>query len=441
MDVHWLPPSIRPSTGPEHDCRFVLESDLAPRANPLAASAVTGSAASEAVSGAPTPAAYNPLRMSARTPSAPRTSRPFRLHGGFRSSDLDEIRTVVGAAQHPVSVDLFGRAPRLRFQLHHHPLSRVALTHAVLDHEGRLRVEAPPLESHYFLQIPLRGVAEARHGARAVTVAPEKAALLLSPGCETTMQGLDGFEEITLEIDASAVAGTWTDLTGEPTDRHISFEPTLRLDVEPGASIVRLTRFLIDEVSRPASALATSSALARLEEALILCLLQGQPHSSERTLRHRPTTATASVVGDAEAWMEAHAAEPITMTAVARAHGISLRSLQRAFERHRGYAPRGFLRRVRMRRARARLRLGGAPTVTQVAFDLGFRHLGRFSVDYRTRFGESPSATLRRSRRSRKMPEDGVAKRTGTAPDSAFPWPLRSEPETCRFCVGEVITG
>ena len=37
-----------------------------------------------------------------------------------------------------------------------------------------------------------------------------------------------------------------------------------------------------------------------------------------------------------------------------------------------------------------------ATTVTTIATDLGFWELGRFSVDYRMLFGESPSASLRR---------------------------------------------
>lgn len=52
-----------------------------------------------------------------------------------------------------------------------------------------------------------------------------------------------------------------------------------------------------------------------------------------------------------------------------------------------------------MTRARGDL-LRPAPgaTVTNVAMDCGFSHLGRFSCDYCRHFGESPSETLRRGR-------------------------------------------
>ena len=34
-------------------------------------------------------------------------------------------------------------------------------------------------------------------------------------------------------------------------------------------------------------------------------------------------------------------------------------------------------------------------SITDIAFDLGFTHLGRMAGAYREKFGETPSATLR----------------------------------------------
>jgi AraC-like DNA-binding protein len=64
-------------------------------------------------------------------------------------------------------------------------------------------------------------------------------------------------------------------------------------------------------------------------------------------------------------------------------------------------APLEFLQAERLEPAREMLvhALPGA-SVTEIAIKCGFGHLGRFSVAYRDRYGECPSATLRCARMS-----------------------------------------
>jgi transcriptional regulator GlxA family with amidase domain len=74
------------------------------------------------------------------------------------------------------------------------------------------------------------------------------------------------------------------------------------------------------------------------------------------------------------------------------------------------------LRRVRLAQARADLEAPGPNTsVTNVAYDCGFSHLGRFAQEYARRFGESPSETLRRARGRRVAPARDVTGAAGTA--------------------------
>ena len=74
------------------------------------------------------------------------------------------------------------------------------------------------------------------------------------------------------------------------------------------------------------------------------------------------------------------------------------------------------LRRARLAQARADLEAPGHDTsVTIVAHDCGFSHLGRFAQEYARRFGESPSETLRRARRRRAEPARAVPEAAGTA--------------------------
>ncbi len=108
----------------------------------------------------------------------------------------------------------------------------------------------------------------------------------------------------------------------------------------------------------------------------------------------------ASRMADLEAWIEAHLAEPITMGRLCTAAGVGERALQKSFESRRGMSPMRFVTERRLAEARRLLtQIGGRDDVTQIALSMGFNHTGRFSALYRHAFGESPSQSLRRSRR------------------------------------------
>ncbi|RLA28198.1 MAG: hypothetical protein DRR11_17035 [Gammaproteobacteria bacterium] len=78
---------------------------------------------------------------------------------------------------------------------------------------------------------------------------------------------------------------------------------------------------------------------------------------------------------------------------------VSERTLQYAFHDMMGMSPLTYLHRLRLHRARDELRgaTSDSTTVTDVAMNWGFWHLGEFSRAYRNCFDEVPSSTLRRN--------------------------------------------
>ncbi|KUJ72246.1 helix-turn-helix domain-containing protein [Ruegeria profundi] len=93
-------------------------------------------------------------------------------------------------------------------------------------------------------------------------------------------------------------------------------------------------------------------------------------------------------------------AEQVSVGELAQGAEINLRTLQRAFKRHRGISPSLYLSTLRLEAARMRLLSASATdTVTEIAFISGIAHLGRFSAKYRAAYGEAPQETLNRSRR------------------------------------------
>ena len=82
---------------------------------------------------------------------------------------------------------------------------------------------------------------------------------------------------------------------------------------------------------------------------------------------------------------------------------IGIRALQHALRRYRETTPTALLQQVRLERAHIQLVVSDSRTasVSMIARQWGFVHLGRFAGNYRTRYGETPGETLRCATRSR----------------------------------------
>jgi transcriptional regulator GlxA family with amidase domain len=118
-----------------------------------------------------------------------------------------------------------------------------------------------------------------------------------------------------------------------------------------------------------------------------------------------PERSRSELVERAEKLALADIDQPIQISAMCRALAVSKRTLRKAFHETHGIPPRRSLRMLRLSGARRALLAAdcGRLTVTQVATAFGFLELGRFSVEYRKAFGESPSQTLQHRSGSRNL--------------------------------------
>jgi transcriptional regulator GlxA family with amidase domain len=115
--------------------------------------------------------------------------------------------------------------------------------------------------------------------------------------------------------------------------------------------------------------------------------------ASKRTQRYQ------DIVARFEAIARTNLAKPNGVAALRKIASVNQRTLARAFQAIHASTPSRYLYLLRLSEARKALlsKKPLAQTVTQVAMKFGFRELGRFAIDYRAEFGESPSETLRRS--------------------------------------------
>lgn len=149
--------------------------------------------------------------------------------------------------------------------------------------------------------------------------------------------------------------------------------------------------------------LGTVQNAARLGELIENDVLTGiadflgtKPHVCKRSDRRR-LRMCCEVLHDATVLVKSDPNKKLDLQTLSKATGLSIRTLQRAFQSEFGLCSQEWLRIERLHRVREDLLDGICGTsVMKTATRWGFLHLGRFSHYYRDLFGESPSMTVAR---------------------------------------------
>jgi AraC-like DNA-binding protein len=156
------------------------------------------------------------------------------------------------------------------------------------------------------------------------------------------------------------------------------------------AATVHLAANTPDILTHPAVAKAIEQELLSV---LIACL------TDDAATIMSPNANRQQVLRRFHQVIEANGDEPLYLPEICTAVGVAERTLRNACMAYLGMSPHRYLWLRRMNLARRALSLADykVKTVTEIAQDHGFAELGRFSVAYRSLYGESPSATLRRT--------------------------------------------
>lgn len=125
----------------------------------------------------------------------------------------------------------------------------------------------------------------------------------------------------------------------------------------------------------------------------VLCVAAARGLETTRLARDpwRPLPADERVARAVEFARE-RAVEFPSVDVMAKEAGMSRRTLERAFSKQIGATPRRFLEEVRCFSAREML-LASEASVTEIAFEVGYKDLSHFIRAYQSVFGESPTET------------------------------------------------
>lgn len=330
------------------------------------------------------------------------TGRPaelFASHPVAATTTADDATAALSEVFLPVQVESADRSPAVRMHLNALRVGRITFGYMRFREAVRIRT-AEPVEYH--LDIPVQARMTARTAGGPALHGSEQTAGVFMPGRPVDLDCSDWFAQVAVMIPQQDLQTELELLLDAPVSDPIEFDSAFALDTAGGRAVTQALRLVEEASGRSDGPLAHPLAVRALEQVFLHSLLLGQPHDHSAALAVPRGGSGARSVSRAVELLRDDLARPWTVGELAAAACTSVRSLQEGFRRTLDTTPMAYLRRLRLEQVREDL-LTAAPdgvTVTEVATRWGFLHVSRFAGAYGERFGELPSETLRRARRS-----------------------------------------
>lgn len=266
-----------------------------------------------------------------------------------------------------------------------------------LEYGADVTVEIEDAENFFFVGLPFSGEVKVSH-CEGHLMASSSQAIVLSPSKPIEMEFTGASRWRVVKISRTALERQLATILGRPVTRPVIFDVGMDIENEhgAGASWLRTVSLLEQERGFSQSLYVKGPCLSQIEQMLISGLLYGQHHNYTDDMQARGNSVAPAHVRRAEKFIQANVQETIVIEDIVEASGVPRRTLYDGFKRFRDTSPMNYLRTVRMEGAHQDLvDTACGENITHIAMKWGFSHLGRFSIEYKKRYGYSPSQTAK----------------------------------------------
>ncbi|MEV0320928.1 AraC family transcriptional regulator [Streptomyces sp. NPDC050658] len=315
----------------------------------------------------------------------------------FRTGDVDEAREIIGATFYSNFMDVIDGPDAFRAEF---DVGRLGpLTVGELSCGADIRMRLGELGA-YHVNLLLGGRMHYRQGrAPGVVATPERAGVFQPVGDTVVERWTGDCRILAVKMDREVLEHRLEQLLGRSFRAPLTLAPALDTTRGPGRSWARLVTTVVRDLREdPETLFASPLVAAPLREAVLNGVLLAADHPLRDELAAPAQKLRPAPVKRAMDAVQQRPDHPFTPAGLAAEARVGVRWLQEAFRRYVGMSPMAYVRDVRLNRVHDELRAAepGALNVSDVAHRWGFSHLGRFAEQYRARFGELPSQTLRK---------------------------------------------
>jgi AraC-like DNA-binding protein len=249
----------------------------------------------------------------------------------------------------------------------------------------------------FLLELPLSGASTTYCGNGNVLSEPGQA-VAAGPYQQFATEWTADCSKLLIKIESNALENYLSTLLGRRQIRALDFEMKIDLAADSSSSLLRTVKWILEELDQPGSLLNTAPlAGQQYQRMLMWSLLHSQPNNYSAELAAREQAQVPHYVVQTERYIEEHYAEAINLEQLVEQCNVSERTLLEGFKRFHDVSPMKLLKLTRLDHVHLALKEAEPATsnVTDIALACGFSQLGKFAAEYKERFGESPSETLK----------------------------------------------
>lgn len=311
----------------------------------------------------------------------------------FSGTDPDELSQVLSTAASPIKVES-AASQAMSFECEFVAAGPVSFGFCTYEGDFRCRREAD--SGKFVLFLPVRGNASFKVGKQTFDSRPGRG--FISDG---TAHGIVRFagprQHLVMILDQNEMINQLHGMLETPVRGPLDFHPDIDLTSGSGLILKDLGEATFSGLARDAALRQSPLALSNLTGAMTNLILETVPHRFSHELARAAPSPAPRHVKRAIDFMQANLSRPISLDDIAAACQVSVRSLQKGFKDFKMTTPMAYLQHLRLEAAHRELQQASpALTVAAIALKWGFGHMGRFALEYKHRFGQYPSQTLRR---------------------------------------------
>lgn len=316
----------------------------------------------------------------------------------YITNDLDEAREHISSLFVPHRLDVVGRNQVLDVLISKARLEGISLIYH--RHGACVSVRPQMLKDFFLLQIPIRGKAFVTVDKEEIHCSP-KQAVMISPTNGVEMTFAEGCEHLIVRIEKANLELQMEQHLGRRVESPIKFTPAVPLDTSPAREITSLLRYMTMTLTETGGISGSSIAKKHMSSLLISALINCLDHNYQSELTEGKAWPRPAYIAKAQKFMRMNYAELIGPEDVAQAIDVSARALYAGFRAYLNTTPMRYLKDLRLDMVHQAL-IGiesHRTSVTTIAMNCGFSHLGHFCAAYKQKFGELPHETLSHCKR------------------------------------------